>query len=270
MARFEAARQKLGVYGSFHMLHHMLFTGNPGTGKTTVARLIGKIFKSLGLLSKGEVIEVERRQLVGAYIGHTEERMTELLKKAKGNVLFVDEAYTLCDTKEDRKDFGNHVIESLLSVMTDPHSDILVIFAGYEDEMERLMEVNQGLKGRFGHHFHFDDYNADELVEIARLYLNERSCQLVPEAETKLKEAVSRFLMQKSRTFSNARWMLHFVTSGILPVMARRIMEGGVVDKVDLFRRVEETDVSGAVLKLNLFPAVAKPETSRKRIGFIA
>lgn len=270
VARFEAARQKLGVYGSFHMLHHMLFTGNPGTGKTTVARLIGKIFKSLGLLSKGEVIEVERRQLVGAYIGHTEERMTELLKKAKGNVLFVDEAYTLCDTKEDRKDFGNHVIESLLSVMTDPHSDILVIFAGYEDEMERLMEVNQGLKGRFGHHFHFDDYNADELVEIARLYLNERSCQLVPEAETKLKEAVSRFLMQKSRTFSNARWMLHFVTSGILPVMARRIMEGGVVDKVDLFRRVEETDVSGAVLKLNLFPAVTKPETSRKRIGFIA
>lgn len=270
VARFEAARQRLGVCGSFHMLHHMLFTGNPGTGKTTVARLIGKIFKSLGLLSKGEVIETDRRQLVGPYIGRTEENMTELLKQARGNVLFIDEAYTLCDTKEDRKDFGNHVIESLLPVMADPQSDILVIFAGYEDEMERLMEVNQGLRGRFGHHFHFDDYNADELVEIARSYLKEKSFQLMPEAEKRLKETVSRFLMQKSRTFSNARWIINFVTAGILPVMARRIMNGGIMDKADLFRNIVEADVSEAVLKLKLFNQASEQKTSRKRIGFIA
>lgn len=270
VTRFEAARQRLGVCGSFHMLHHMLFTGNPGTGKTTVARLIGKIFKSLGLLSKGEVIETDRRQLVGPYIGRTEEKMTELLKQAKGNVLFIDEAYTLCDTKEDRKDFGNHVIESLLPVMADPQSDILVIFAGYEDEMERLMEINQGLRGRFGHHFHFDDYNADELVEIARSYLEGKSFQLLPEAEKRLKDTVSRFLMQKSRTFSNARWIINFVTAGILPVMARRIMNGGIMDKADLFRNIVEADVSEAVLKLKLFNQTSEQKTLRKRIGFIA
>lgn len=266
--RFNEQRRQLGLSAEMDGTHHMIFTGNSGTGKTTVAGMIGKIYHSLGLLSKGEVIATERSQLVGRYIGSTEENMVALLERAKGNVLFIDEAYTLCDTLEDRKDFGNHVIESLLTLLARPHSDILVILAGYADEMERLMQMNQGLKGRFPYRFHFEDYDAGELMQIGVNLLERKNYLLSDEAAALLKSTVENEVRRKDRYFGNARWINQFITSGILPAMARRIIQSGMPASAELYRTIEVVDVEQAVRK---FVKMASPRLElRRKIGFIA
>lgn len=266
--RFNEQRRQLGLSAEMDGTHHMIFTGNPGTGKTTVAGMIGKIYHSLGLLSKGEVIATERSQLVGRYIGSTEEKMVALLERAKGNVLFIDEAYALCDTLEDRKDFGNHVIESLLTLLARPHSDILVILAGYADEMERLMQMNQGLKGRFPYRFHFEDYDAGELMRIGVNLLGKKGYQLSDEAEALLKTTVADAVCRKDRYFGNARWINQFITSGILPAMARRVVQGGMPASAELYRTIEASDVEQAARR---FVKAASPQLiPRRKIGFIA
>ncbi|WP_297644038.1 AAA family ATPase [uncultured Bacteroides sp.] len=266
--RFNEQRRLLGLPAEEDGTYHMIFTGNPGTGKTTVAGMIGKIYHSLGLLSKGEVIATERSQMVGRYIGETEEKMVALLKRAKGNVLFIDEAYTLCDSLEDRKDYGNHAIECLLTLLARPHSDTLVIMAGYADEMERLMQRNQGLKGRFPHKFHFDDYDAGELMQIGASLLERKGYLLSDEAESLLKTMVGEALSRKDRHFGNARWMNQFITSGVLQAMAKRIVQGGMPASVEVYRTIEISDIEQAALKFvkRDFPQLMP----RRRIGFIA
>lgn len=266
--RFEEERRRLGLPAGMDGTHHMIFTGNPGTGKSTVARLIGRVYHSLGLLSKGDVIVTERNRLVGKYIGQTEENMLGMLSKAKGNVLFIDEAYTLCDTMEDRKDFGNRAIESLLTVLADPHPDMIVILAGYAEEMERLMQMNQGLEGRFPHRFHFDDFTADELMQIARDLLARDGYILSPEAEALLTEVVGRESARKERSFDNARWVNRLVLSGMLPAMARRVMQHGLPLTAELCRQVERADVEQAAGKF-CKPLVLEP-VLRRKIGFRA
>ena len=246
----------------------MLFTGNPGTGKTTVARLIGEIYHAMGYLSKGEVICTDRTELVRPYIGHTEQYMSKLLQKAKGNVLFIDEAYTLCDSTEDRKDFGNHVIEALLPVMADPHSDMIVIFAGYADEMERLMKVNPGLKGRFAHHLHFEDYTADELMQIGYNLLEAYQYVLTDEACEQFRDVVMRTLQCKDAHFCNARWVKQFVESGMLPAMARRVMQTPhEFDNRELYTTIEEVDILAAA---RIYAPQQPKIQLRSRIGFVA
>ena len=137
----------------------MVFTGNPGTGKTTVAQMVGRVFHSLGILSKGGVIVTERSKLVGRYIGDTENNMQALLEQAKGNVLFIDEAYNLYDGGDTKKDYGHRVIESLLTVLSQKNPDLIVILAGYEKEMMNMLETNPGMKGRFPYHFHCRIYD---------------------------------------------------------------------------------------------------------------
>lgn len=266
--RFEEERKRLGLPAGMGGTYHMIFTGNPGTGKSTVARLIGRVCHSLGLLSKGDVIVTERNRLVGSYIGQTEENMVKMLSEAKGNVLFIDEAYTLCDTREDRKDFGNRVIESLLTVLADPRPDMIVILAGYADEMERLMQMNRGLEGRFPYRFHFDDFTADELMQIARDLLARDGYLLSPEAETLLAEVIGRESAYKNRSFDNARWVNRFVLSGMLPAMARRVMQHGFPLTAELCRQVERADVEQAAGKF-CKPLALEPALRRK-IGFRA
>lgn len=266
--RFEEARRRMGLPNGAGGTHHMIFTGNPGTGKTTVAKLIGKIYHAMGLISKGEVIATERSQLVGRYIGQTEETMVELLKQAKGNVLFIDEAYTLCDTADDRKDFGYHVIESLLTVLAEPHPDMIVILAGYAEEMERLMQVNPGLKGRFPHQFHFEDYSADELMQIAARWLEQNQYQLSAEAHELFSLTVSKALACKDRYFANARWIKQFLESGILPAMARRVMQSGRMPTKEACCTIERTDVEQAASKYRMQPPLEL--APRRRIGFRA
>ena len=268
MIRFHEQRRRLGLPSQSGATHHMLFTGNPGTGKTTVARLIGKIYHTMGYLSQGEVIAVDRTQLVGTHIGYTEDKMSKLLKRAKGNVLFIDEAYALCDTTEDRKDFGYHVIEALLPVMADPNPDMIIIFAGYANEMERLMTANQGLKGRFAHHLHFEDYTADELMQICCKLFDENQYILTSEAETLLKSVIERMVKSKDRYFCNARWAKQLVESGILPAMAQRVMQKAQspIDATNL-TVIEGDDIEAAAL---LYSPIQPQVRLRPRIGFVA
>ena len=231
-AAFNAKRRKEGKGNCDKGAYHMIFTGNPGTGKTTVAKKLGKILHSLGILSKGDVVMAERSTIVGRFIGQTEENMQQLLQQARGNVLFIDEAYTLCDTTDDRKDYGYRAIECLLTVLAEQSPDMVVILAGYENEMERMLMANQGLKGRFPYHLRFDDYDANELMEIGMRYLNAYDLDIMPDAKAKLKDIVEQQTARHEREFSNARWMEQLIDNSIIPTLSERIfMQGDTTDE---------------------------------------
>ncbi len=151
---------------------HMIFKGNPGTGKTTVARIIGRLFREMGVLQRGHVLEIERADLVGEYIGHTAQKTREQIKKAQGGVLFIDEAYSLARGGE--KDFGKEAIDCLCKGMEDGRDSLVLILAGYTDEMDWFLETNPGLRSRFPIHLAFPDYTTAELLDIAAMMLKKR------------------------------------------------------------------------------------------------
>lgn len=264
--RFFAERRRFGLKTKEQTICHAIFTGNPGTGKTTVAKLLGKIYHSLGLLSKGEVITIDRTKVIGRYIGETEENMKSVLEEARGNVLFVDEAYTFYSDDGDH-DFGRHVIESLLPVLTQPNPDMLIIFAGYEREMDQLMSMNPGLVGRFPYKFRFEDYNADELMQIGVRLLEHDDYVLTEEARKKLRSNIENTLSNKSKHFANARWIEHYVEGGIIPATADRIMTAPSKRSLESFRQITGTDVDTAYRQFNPQKNELKP---RRRVGFSA
>jgi stage V sporulation protein K len=163
---------------------HMIFTGSPGTGKTTVARIIGRLFKALDVLPKGHLVEVERADLVGEYIGHTAQKTREVIKRAMGGVLFIDEAYSLARGGE--KDFGKEAIDTLVAATENYRDDLLVILAGYPDEMAWFLATNPGLLSRFPLRLEFQDYSAHDLVQIARRMVRDRDYTLAADAEAGL------------------------------------------------------------------------------------
>lgn len=226
-AAFDAKRRKEGKSNCAKGAYHMIFTGDPGTGKTTVAKKLGKILHSLGILSKGDVVMAERSTIVGRFIGQTEENMQQLLQQAQGNVLFIDEAYTLCDTTDDRKDYGYRAIECLLTMLAEQSPDMVVILAGYENDMERMLMANQGLKGRFPYHLKFDDYDADELMEIGMRHLNAYDLDITPDAKAKLKNIIEQQTARHEKEFSNARWMEQLIDNSIIPTLSERIFMQG-------------------------------------------
>jgi SpoVK/Ycf46/Vps4 family AAA+-type ATPase len=156
MVKLNMLRAEQGIPTEMPPLH-MVFMGNPGTGKTTVADFIGEIYASMGLLSIGRVIKVERKDLVGTVIGETEQKTAEILKRAQGNVLFIDEAYTLCDHSKQGNDFGRRAMEVLLTTLSKEHIDMMVIFAGYPKEMTEFLDINPGLRSRVPYTFYFED-----------------------------------------------------------------------------------------------------------------
>ncbi|MBO7539734.1 MAG: AAA family ATPase [Prevotella sp.] len=261
--KFFAERRRRGLTTSQEATFHCIFTGNPGTGKTTVAKKLGRIYRSLGLLSRGNVIAVDRTRLVGRYIGETEENMKTILDEARGNVLFIDEAYTLYDGASDRKDFGARVIDSLLTVLSQPDPDMLVIFAGYLKEMDAMLNTNPGLLGRFPYKYQFKDYNAGQLFDIAIRQLKHDDYLLSPEAEAKLREAIAKAYAQRDDNFSNARWVEQFVSHGIIPAMASRISQTGCDD----YQTVEVADIRQAYDKFNPKATALK---TRQKVGFNA
>lgn len=181
---------------------HMSFTGNPGTGKTTVAQRMAEILHRLGYSRRGHLVSVTRDDLVGQYIGHTAPKTREVLKRAAGGVLFIDEAYYLY-RPENERDYGQEAIEILLQVMENQRDDLVVIFAGYRDRMEKFFASNPGMSSRVAHHIDFPDYTPDELYDIAGLMLEQSEYVLSDAARTVFRDYITRRLSMPN--FSNAR-----------------------------------------------------------------
>ena len=268
-SRMDEKRRLLGLPVTERGGYHMVFTGNPGTGKTTVAQMVGRVFHSLGILSKGGVIVTERSKLVGRYIGDTENNMQALLEQAKGNVLFIDEAYNLYDGGDTKKDYGHRVIESLLTVLSQKNPDLIVILAGYEKEMMNMLETNPGMKGRFPYHFHFEDYNTDELLQIAHNFLSRMEYVLTPQADKRLEETITDVVASKDAFFHNARWIEQYIENGILAAMSKRLAGLGMcVEDKRLYQTIEAEDVETAYRLMK--PQTTEKKPAYRRIGFVA
>jgi len=211
---------------------HMCFTGNPGTGKTTVAMRMGEILKRLGYVREGHLVTVTRDDLVGQYIGHTAPKTKEVIKKAMGGVLFVDEAYYLYKPENER-DYGAESIEILLQVMENNRDDLVVILAGYKDKMDKFFMSNPGMRSRIAHHLDFPDYSPDELMAIAKLMLAEQNYHFSAEGEKAFAEYVP--LRMKLTHFANARSIRNALDRARLR-QANRLFnsEGGKLSKQSL------------------------------------
>nr|YP_009392451.1 Rubisco expression protein [Caloglossa monosticha]ARW61013.1 Rubisco expression protein [Caloglossa monosticha] len=211
---------------------HMSFTGSPGTGKTTVAMKMADILYKLGYIKKGHLLTVTRDDLVGQYIGHTAPKTKEVLKQAMGGVLFIDEAYYLYKPDNER-DYGSEAIEILLQVMENQRDDLVVIFAGYKNKMDRFYESNPGLSSRVTNHVDFPDYTPEELLEIAKLMLEEQQYQFSQDADSVLLEYAERRMKQPH--FANARSIRNAIDRARMR-QANRIFQSGddILTKSDL------------------------------------
>jgi probable Rubsico expression protein CbbX len=194
-------RKNLGISSANPGLH-MSFTGSPGTGKTTVGLKMADILYQLGYIKKGHLLTVTRDDLVGQYIGHTAPKTKEVLKKAMGGVLFIDEAYYLYKPDNER-DYGQEAIEILLQVMENQRDELVVVLAGYKEPMDKFFESNPGLSSRIANHIDFPDYTVDELLKISKIMLDEQQYQLTPEAEIALGQYIQ--LRKEKPLFANAR-----------------------------------------------------------------
>ena len=198
---------------------HLVFTGNPGTGKTTVARIIASIYKQIGVLSKGQLIEVDRSGLVAGYVGQTALKTQEQIKKALGGVLFIDEAYALAQ-KDDA--FGQEAIDTILKAMEDHRDDFVVIVAGYTDPMKKFIESNPGLKSRFNKYIEFPDYNIDELEEIFYMNCNKYDYKVDEDVKHQIRALITSRKIENIDNFANAREVRNLFEE-IITNQARRL-----------------------------------------------
>lgn len=190
-----------------NMSYHLVFTGNPGTGKTTVARIVARIYKDLGILKKGHTVETDRSGLVAEYMGQTAIKTNTIIDSALNGVLFIDEAYALVPKGSHNDDYGQEAISTLLKRMEDDRDKLVVIIAGYTDEMKDFINSNPGLQSRFNRYIDFPDYTSDELTQIFKMYVNKNQYTIDSETEAYLKEKLDYIVAHKDRNFGNARYV---------------------------------------------------------------
>jgi SpoVK/Ycf46/Vps4 family AAA+-type ATPase len=205
--QFINLRRDAGFDESEKMPLHCVFMGNPGTGKTTVARMLGHLYYSMGLLSKNTIIEVDRSDLIGEFIGQTAPKVKEVIERARGGVLFIDEAYALARALDDSKDFGREVIEILVKEMASETCDFAVVVAGYPKEMETFVNSNPGLKSRFKSFFEFADYYPEELMAIAESSAKRQTVSFTPSAKEELFQIITNAYRTRTKSFGNARYV---------------------------------------------------------------
>ena len=225
---------------------HMIFRGNPGTGKTTVARIIARIFNAIDYLSSGHIIEAERADLVGEYIGHTAQKTKKLIDKAMGGILFIDEAYALARGGE--KDFGKEAIDTVVKAMEDYKDDLIIIMAGYRKEMEEFLQTNPGLRSRFALHLDFKDYDIDQLVEIAELMYEEREYILTEPSKYYLYRILS-LMRSNNKMQGNARQVRNIVEKSIRH-HAHRVVAEKMISRKDLMN-IERADLVSVFNDIN-------------------
>ncbi|MBU0488182.1 MAG: AAA family ATPase [Bacteroidetes bacterium] len=228
---FLKIRKEKGFEETGKMSLHGVFTGNPGTGKTTVVKLLGKIYKNIGLLSKGHVHEVGRADLVGKYIGQTAPLTKKAIDDARGGILFIDEAYSLAREGDSNLDYGKEVIEVLLKEMSDGKGDIAIMVAGYPHEMNVFLSSNPGLRSRFNYTFHFEDYKPLELMQILDFTAAKKGVSFAAEARRLTEKAIIESYRNRDKSFGNARFAVSIVSEAKMN-MGIRIMNSGKADEM--------------------------------------
>jgi len=218
---------------------HMSFTGNPGTGKTTVALRMAEILHRLGYIETAKVVSVTRDDLVGQYVGHTAPKTREVLKRARGGVLFIDEAYYLY-RPENERDYGQEAIEILLQVMESERESLVVVLAGYRDRMETFFRSNPGMGSRVAHHIHFPDFDVGELMAIAALMLSQQSYELSPDAETAFRRYVERRAVRPR--FAHGRSIRNAIDRARMRQASRLYERRATLERADLVT-IEAEDI---------------------------
>ena len=221
---------------SVDMSLHMVFSGNPGTGKTTIARMMARIYRSLGILSKGQLVEVDRSGLVAGYVGQTAAKTSKVIESALGGVLFIDEAYSLNSKSEN--DFGLEAIDTLLKAMEDHREDLIVIVAGYDGLMDDFIHSNPGLESRFNRYLHFDDYSVDEMLDILTLQLKKGQYQLQDAARDAVRDYIEAS-NTSSISFGNARGVRN-IFEKLLVEQANRLSAAPDLTKEQLMEITQE------------------------------
>ena len=249
-------KKNLGIEDNSPSLH-MVFTGNPGSAKTTVARLLAEILSEKNILSTGKFVECGRGDLIGRYVGHTAPIVQSQFKKAKGGILFIDEAYSLVDGR--RGSFGDEAINTIVQEMENHRDDVIVIFAGYPDKMKDFLEVNEGLRSRIAFHLDFPDYSVDELTQILQVMAKEKNYTVDDEAKEKCRKIFEKICTTKD--FGNGRYV-------------RNLLESAIINQAARLMKSEETQEVTKDLALNLVAEDFSPldtnfiDENKKRIGF--
>ena len=236
--QIQQMRRQKGM-ATFPLSYHCVFTGNPGTGKTTVARIVADTYKRLGILKKGHLVETDRSGLVAEYVGQTAVKTNHIIDRALDGVLFIDEAYSL--VQDNATDYGSEAVATLLKRMEDNRDRLVVILAGYPHEMRKFIDSNPGLQSRFNRYIHFADYDADELRQIFMLYAQKNEYALSPEAERKLMQVVTKAVCEKDSQFGNGRYVRNLFEKTIERQATRLAAAGSITD--DMLATMEADDI---------------------------
>ena len=228
--RLQKQRQEKGLKTP-KMSYHLVFTGSPGTGKTTVARIVARIYKDLGILKKGHTVETDRSGLVAEYVGQTAIQTKALVDSALNGVLFIDEAYALVPEGGSNSDYGQEAISTLLKRMEDDRDKLVVIIAGYPNEMKRFINSNPGLQSRFNRYINFPDYTADELVDIFHMYMKKNEYTISADADELLRHKLEYVVAHKTRNFGNARFVRNVFEKTIQRQADRLAKRTGLTEK---------------------------------------